>query len=252
MIDMVKSELLKYKRTFMRKLIVFAPLFFVLYAIPQKLYIPADFIHPWYLLIDLVYNWWPVIFIPLGMALFAALIESQEKKAGNYRGLRAHNISPASIWISKIIVMAGHTFLTTIVLIIAILLCGFITAGGTIPWLELFAGAFVIWLVSLPLIPIQLCAATWKGTFFSMAIGFIGLIAGVLAAPKSYWLYVPWSWATRLMCPIIGVHPNGTLLSASDPLRDISVIPKGIMMSVVVFILFTMITSVWFTGREVK
>lgn len=252
MINIIKSESLKYNRTFTRKLIVFAPLFFVLFALPQKLFMPADYIRPWQLLIDLVYSWWPVIFIPLGIALFAALVESQEKKAGNYRSLRAHNISPSSIWVGKITGMAGHTLLATIVLIIAIIISGLVTAGGAIPWLKIFAGGFTIWLVSLSLIPIQLWAATWKGTFFSMAIGFLGLIAGVAAAAKSYWVYVPWSWATRLMCPIIGVHPNGTLLDASDPLKDSSVIPIGIILAIIVFIVSTILTAAWFSKREVK
>jgi ABC-2 type transport system permease protein len=252
MINIIKSEFLKYNRTFTRKLIVFAPLFFVLYALPQKLFMPADYIRPWQLLIDMVYNWWPVIFIPLGIALFAALVESQEKKAGNYRSLRAHNVPPSFIWVGKITAMAGHTFLATIVLIIAIIISGLVTAGGAIPWLKIFAGGFIIWLVSLSLIPIQLWAATWKGTFFSMAIGFIGLIAGVAAAAKSYWVYVPWSWATRLMCPIIAVHPNGTLLDVSDPLKDSSVIPIGIILAIIVFIVSTILTAVWFSKREVK
>ena len=252
MIHIIKSEFLKYKRTFTRKLIVFAPLAFVLYALPQRLYMPADYIMPWQLLINLVYNWWPVLFIPIGIALFAALIESQEKKAGNYRSLRAHNISPSCIWVGKITAMAGHTFLSTIVLIIAIIILGLITAGGAIPWLKIFACGFTIWLVSLSLIPIQLWAATWKGTFFSMAIGVIGFIVGVLTAGESYWVYVPWSWPTRLMCPIIGVHPNGTLLDASDPLRDFSVIPIGIVLAIIAFIIFTILTSIWFSKREVK
>jgi ABC-2 type transport system permease protein len=252
MMNIIKSEFLKYNRTFTRKLIILAPLFFVLYALPQKLFMPADYMRPWQLLTDIVYNWWPVIFIPLGIALFAALVESQEKKAGNYRSLRAHNISPSSIWVGKITAMAGHTLIATVVLIIAIIISGLITAGGAIPWLKIFAGGFTVWLVSLPLIPLQLWAATWKGIFFSMATGFMGLVAGVAAAANSYWVYVPWSWSTRLMCPIIGVHPNGTLLDASDPLRDSSVIPIGITLGVVAFIIFTVLTSIWFSKREVK
>lgn len=252
MMKIIRSELLKYRRTFTRKLMVLAPLFFGLYALPQKLLMPPDFLRPWQLLIDMIYNWWPVLFIPLGIALFAALMASQEKKAGNYRSLRAHHISPSRLWVGKITVMAVHSLLTTVILMTVIVISGFITAGGAIPWLKILAGGFIIWLVSLSLIPIQLWAASWKGTFFSMAVGFIGLIAGVAAAAKSYWIYVPWSWATRLMCPIIGVHPNGTLLGASDPLRDASVIPIGIPLSMIVFVIGTILTAIWFEKREVK
>ena len=252
MINIIKSEYLKYKRTFTRRLILLTPLFFIIVALPQKLFMPAEYLRSWQLLIALVYNWWPVIFIPLGTALFATLVEVQEKRAGSYRSIRAHDVSPATIWIGKIIVMAIHTFLTTLVLIFVIIISGLITAGGSIPWFKIFAGGFIVWLTSLAIIPLQLWAATWKGTFASIAMGSLGLIAGVVAAAKPYWIYVPWSWSTRLMSPIIGVHPNGTLLEAASPLLDPLVIPIGIVISLVALVIFTFITAVWFSRREVR
>ncbi|MFA5536280.1 MAG: lantibiotic immunity ABC transporter MutE/EpiE family permease subunit [Bacillota bacterium] len=252
MINIIQSEFLKYKRTFTKKLIVFAPLLFSLIALPQRLFMPEDYLGPWELLISMIYNWWPVIFVPLGIALFAALVEFREKKAGSYRGLLVHNISPAGLWMGKIATMSGLAFLTTVTLIIVIIISGLIAAKGPIPWFEIFAGGFLIWLVSLALIPIQLWAATWKGTFFSMAVGFLGLILGVWTAPKSSWLYVPWSWSTRLMCPLIGVHPNGTMLDAMDSLRDFSVIPRGIVVSIITFLGASALTAYWFSRREVK
>lgn len=252
MINIIQSELLKQKRTFARKLVIFAPLFFVVNALPQKLFMPADVARPWQLLVSMVYNWWPVIFIPLGIALLAALGALQERKAGNYRCLRACDLSPVSIWVGKVIVMAIHTLMATVFLMIALVISGFISAGGAVPWLEIFTGGMTMWLASLALIPVQLWAASWKGTFFGMLTGFAGMIAGVLAAAKSGWVYVPWSWPIRLMCPIIGVHPNGVYLDAADPLRNASVIPLGIMLSIAFLIIFTAITGLWFNRREVK
>ncbi len=252
MINIIQSELLKQKRTFARKLVIFAPLFFIVTALPQKLFMPEDIARPWQLLVGMVYNWWPVIFIPLGIALLTALGTLQERKAGNYRCLLANSISPVYIWIGKVIVMAIHTLLATLFLMIALVISGFISAGGAVPWLEIFAGGMTMWLASLALIPVQLWAASWKGTFFGMAAGFAGMIAGVLAAANSCWLYVPWSWPTRLMCPVIGVHPNGVLLEAADPLRDASVIPTGIMLSIAFLAIFTTITGLWFNRREVN
>lgn len=252
MINVIKAEYLKYKRSFTRRLILLAPLFFIIVALPQKLFMPSDYLRPFQLIISLVYNWWPVIFIPFGMALFATLIEAQEKRGGNYRSLRVHDISPITIWLGKIIVMAVHTFLTTIVLILAIVISGLITAKGSIPWSKIFVGGFLLWFTSLAIIPLQLWAAAWKGTFASMAMGAIGFIIGVIAAPKHYWIYVPWSWPTRLMSPVIGVHPNGTLLEPMDPLLNSSVIPVGIIVSLIALITFTLITSLWFAKKEVQ
>ncbi|MBP2072426.1 lantibiotic immunity ABC transporter MutE/EpiE family permease subunit [Thermoanaerobacterium butyriciformans] len=252
MISILKSENLKYRRTFMRKLIIFAPLFFVLYALPQKIFMPANYLMPWQLLIDLVYNWWPVIFIPIGLALYASLVALHEKKSGGYRSIKNRNVPLHKIWIGKILIMAFYTFLSTLVLIIAIIMTGTITAGGDIPWVKIIAGGFFTWVTSLALIPLELWLATMKGTFYSIALGFVGLIIGVIGASKSYWIYIPWSWPIRLMCPIIGVHPNGTLLQINDSLRDPSVIPIGVIVSVLAFLIFSILTMIWFQRRDLN
>jgi len=252
MMQILRAESLKYRRTFTRRLVLSAPLFFILLAFLVKILIPQNLMRTWQLLLILIYNWWPVLFIPIGIALFAALVASQEKRAGNYRNVKVHLLSPSLIWAGKMIMMALHTLLATLVLIVAVLISGLIAAEGEVPWTEIFAGGFALWVTSLVLIPIQLWAATWKGTLLSMGVGLIGMIAGVLSAPKTYWIYVPWSWPTRLMAPIIGVHPNGIPLEASDPLRDPSAIPIGIGLSLATFILFTLLTAMWFQRREVR
>lgn len=254
----LSSELLKYKRTFMRKLIVFIPLFFTVYS----LFISIMMKHPlaeangntsldWTSILALIFNWWPFLFLPLGYALFAVLVTAQEKKAGNYRALRSHDVSPAKLWIDKIAGMAIYGLLATVVLVIVTSAVGLITASNSFPIGRILAGAITCWVVSLVLIPIQLWAATCGGIFLSMGIGFVGMIIGVITAPKSFWIACPWSWATRLMCPIIGIHPNGTILSAGDSLLSSSVVPVGIIISLIAVTMLTFITAVWFTKKEV-
>lgn len=250
MIPIIQSEFLKYKKTIMRRLILLVPLFFIIIALPQRLLMPDNYLKPWQLLINQIFNWWPVLFIPIGIALFAALVALQERKAGNYRGLRSHDTSPILLWIGKVMVMAIYTFFATVVLMVAVIVSGWITAGGLIPWSKIFVGGFVLWLTSLAIIPIQLWVATWKGTLASLIIGFFGMVGGVVTAVKPYWIYVPWSWPTRLMCPLIGVHPNGTLLEAGNPLLDPGVIMMGIVISLGAFLVFTLFTAGWFSRRK--
>ncbi|MGI6125331.1 MAG: lantibiotic immunity ABC transporter MutE/EpiE family permease subunit, partial [Planifilum sp.] len=63
---------------------------------------------------------------------------------------------------------------------------------------------------------------------------------------------VPWSWPTRLMAPVVGVHPNGVPLDAGDPLLEPSVIPVGILLGITAFLLFTWITALWFKRKEMR
>lgn len=252
----LQSELLKYKRTFMGKLIVFIPMFFALYALVIQATIMKNPLSGssswmWQSLLALVFNWWPFVFLPLGYGLFASLAAAQEKKSGNYRALRTRNVSPIAIWINKIIAMAVISFLSTLVLVTATMIVGLLSKSGAIPFGQIIGAGAVCWFTSLALIPIQLWAATWNGMFLSMGIAFAGMIAGIIAAPQPFWMGVPWSWATRMMCPIIGIHPNGILLEAGDPLMNATVIPAGIAISFIVFSAAAVLTAVWFSKREV-
>ena len=110
--------------------------------------------------------------------------------------------------------------------------------------------ALLCWLATLALIPLQLWLATWAGMLASIALAAVGMIVGVLLAPTRLWIFCPWSWASRLMCPTIGVHPNGIVLSAGDGLLDAGVIPVGILVSLVVFVVLSMLTALWFERRE--
>ncbi|MDU7707554.1 MAG: lantibiotic immunity ABC transporter MutE/EpiE family permease subunit [Clostridium sp.] len=255
MMNGLRSELLKYKRTFMGKLIVLVPVFFAGYALIMQATLMK---HPlsqnrswmWDSLLALIFNWWTFVFLPLGFALFAALAAGQEKKSGNYRALRSRCISPKLLWIYKVAAMAVYSLLSSMVLTLAAILAGVFAKSGAIPFRQIAAASIVCWAASLALIPIQLWAATWKGLFLSMGIGFAGMTAGVLAAPEPFWFTVPWSWAIRLMCPIVGVHPNGSVLENGDPLLDTSVIPIGIVVPFAVFLAATLLTAVWFNRRE--
>lgn len=255
----LSSELLKYKRTFMGKLIVFIPVFFAVYSLVTSVLMKNPLAEAagntsisWSNILALTYNWWPFVFLPLGYALFAVLVAAQEKKAGNYRALCSRDVSRIALWINKIVGMAIYGLLSTLVLMIVISGIGLIAADSAFPIGKIIAGGMVCWLVSLALIPIQLWAATFGGTFLSMGIGFAGMLVGVVAAAKSLWIVCPWSWATRLMCPIIGINPNGMILANGDPLLSASVIPVGIIVSLITFVALTLIGAAWFAGKEVQ
>jgi ABC-2 type transport system permease protein len=249
---MIAAERLKYKRSFAKKLALVAPLFFALYGAVIRIYLPDQTKLPWDLLLSMIFNWWPVLFIPIGIALLCTLAEIREKKAGNYRSLRANHISFVKLWYSRIAVIGFYLLLSSIVLMMAALAAGGLTSGGALPLAEVVGASLLIWLVSLSLIPIHLFAAARFGAFAGLALGPAAMFAGVLAAPQSYWLFVPWSWPIRLMCPVIGVHPNGVMLDPGDPLLDPSVIPAGLVASLLGLAVFSALTAYWFSKREVR
>ncbi|SFA53907.1 ABC-2 type transport system permease protein [Parageobacillus thermantarcticus] len=248
MLNMIQSERLKYKRTFAKKLVYIAPFFFVLYAIITMPTINSEYNYFEYT----VFNWWPLIFAPLGTSLIASLSAMREKKSGNYRSLRCHDISIIRIWFSKIIVIAYYTLLSTIELILLLIILKLILPNSISSATVVILASLTIWITSLAYIPIGLFFAERFGTVISIIVSVIGIVLGVVMASESYWMYIPWSWGMRLMCPIVGVHPNGVPLEKGSTLLDPSVIPMGIAISIVIFLLLSFATAFWFSRKEVN
>ncbi|MDO4280522.1 MAG: lantibiotic immunity ABC transporter MutE/EpiE family permease subunit [Peptococcaceae bacterium] len=242
------SEWLKYRRTFMAKLVILMPLFFAAYALVMSLLMPG--LHLWNGVLVMGFNWWPVTFLPLGYGLFAGMVASQERKAGQYRVL-CTEARPGAIWLGKIGGMALVALLSTLVLM-ASLTVACVLQGGAVPIGVILIASALCWLASLALIPLALLAATRFGMIQSLALGGIGGVAGVLLAPTALWFVCPWSWATRLMAPTVGVHPNGTVLPDGSPLLDGAVIPLGLGVALAAFVVLSVLTAVWFERREVK
>lgn len=251
MLALIRVEYLKYKRTMTQKLIMLAPLFFIVIALPQSYFMPPGYAHSWDLVLGIVYNWWPVLFLPFGTALIAGLLVNQEKRAGGWRAALIHPLSPVHLWLGKIVVMGYQLLLATVILMGAALVVGMITKAGPAPWRELLLGGMLLWATSLPLIPIQLWAAQMLGFVGNMLVGTLGFFAGVSAAASSHWAYSPWSWPIRMMCPLIGVHPNGTLLAADDPLLNSGVIPLGLALAAAVTLIVSIGGAIWFSRRGV-
>ena len=249
MMQVLRAELLKYRRTFMVKLVVCIPLFFAVSSLVTTYLLPMAY--NWNGILVLSFNWWPVTFLPLGYGLFAGMVAGQERKAGAYRALKAEEGAPQRIWLGKIGGMMVVSALSSLVLVAGDLVCGVLQ--GNVPPVQVVAvAALLCWVTTWALIPLMLWMATLGGMLLSLVLGVVGAAAVVLLAPTKLWLYCPWSWATRLMCPVIGVHPNGTILPQGSPLFDAGVIPVGLGVSLAVFIVLTFFTAQWFARREVR
>ena len=242
MMQVLRAELLKYRRTFMVKLVVCIPLFFAVYSLVTTYLLPMAY--NWNGILVLSFNWWPVTFLPLGYGLFAGMVAGQERKAGAYRALKAEEGAPQRIWLGKIGGMMVVSALSSLVLVAGDLVCGVLQ--GNVPPVQVVAvAALLCWVTTWALIPLMLWMATLGGMLLSLVLGVVGAAAGVLLAPTKL-------WATRLMCPVIGVHPNGTILPQGSPLFDAGVIPVGLGVSLAVFIVLTFFTAQWFARREVR
>ncbi|OPJ59173.1 lantibiotic immunity ABC transporter MutE/EpiE family permease subunit [Clostridium oryzae] len=254
MLRIFQTEFIKSKDTFVRWLTAIIPIFCVWLLIFINRSVKMNGVSKWDMALCLLFNWWSAMLLPLTIALICSLVNSQEKKSGNYRTLRLHYISPANIWIGKIFIIAFYMFVTSVIFLVATIIAGrLLIGGGQIPLNKIISAIAVIWITSLAIIPVQLFISTWKGTALSIVVATAGVVLAVVTMTTKLWYLVPWNIAPRLMCPIVRVNVNGLYIkNSANPLLDKSVISLGIISALCMFLVFTLITSFWFSRREVK
>ena len=84
----------------------------------------------------------------------------------------------------------------------------------------------------------------------ALGIGFLGFISAPIMAPENYWIFNPYSYAVRGVVPITKIHPNGIVLESTSELLNTNTIIIAILLAIICFVIFTLITSIIFSQRE--
>ncbi len=251
MVKYLEAEYLKYKRTSIKKIFFALPFLVMLIAYAMRYFMPEGYMKITDFIMITAFNWWTVLFIPVGTSVLTALAIIMEKKAGNYKIFLSKNLSLKKIWISKIIVICIFMFYSIIILASLVVLFETLL-DGQIKLKEIISSVLVIWVGSINLVPVYLFLSIYGGLILNVMMGLIGFFIGAVMAVKSYWIFIPWSLSLRMLSPILKVHPNGIPLKANDFLLDTSVIKVGLFFSIMYFLVFTFITSLWFKKEVMK
>ncbi|QAV33350.1 ABC-2 type transport system permease protein [Fervidobacterium changbaicum] len=251
MLNYLKAEFLKYKRTPIKKLFYFVPIMVSLTVVLIMLNSPKSFMEPGAFIIATSYNWWTVLFMPLSIAFIVGLASVMERKAGNYKIFVLRNLSLKGIWMSKILTISVLMLCSVIIFSVLVAASQKVFAGW-IATKEIVISTFIIWFGSISLVPIYLFFGTKFGLAGSILIGFLGSLSGPLTATEQYWFLNPFSIVIRTLCPIIKVHPNGVLLPDGDPLITTTSVTMGMISSLIFFLVLSAITSLWFEKEAVK
>lgn len=247
MFSYLKAENLKFKGTFTKKLIFIAPVITLFFGFMSGPYFQVN-----------AFNWWYIIIFPGTVALFCALANQKDEKKMKYRAIFPLDINLKKAWISKIGVIAIYTLLASFTLSLGVIIGKYIITGSikslmiTISSTQAVVAAIIITITSLWQIPLCLFLAKKFGFFSPIILNtLIGMVLECLMTTKSLWWVCPYSWPTRLMCPVLRLLPNGLPAEAKDPLLNASVIPIGIILSIALFATLLLVTSNWFKNQEV-
>ena len=239
----IKAENLKCRRTFAKKLVLIAPLLMVFLASISGMY-----------LVQNGYNWWYTILLPGFITLATALVNQIEERKLRYRTIFALPVSLQKIWISKVFLLAIYVLVACILHLVGMILGKLlINPTSSISITQMVTATLILILVSLWQIPFCLFLSKKFGLMATVLINVgIGIVLGIFVATEDFWWTCPYSWTMRLMCPVLGILPNGTLALQDDALLNPSVLPIGIALSAVLFLLLLTVTANWFQRQEVK
>lgn len=243
----LKSENLKHKHTFTRVLILLAPVVTVLMTSLAPMWFQVN-----------AFNWWYVFLYPGFLTLLCVMIEHRDSGKKKYQTVFTLPVSLSKIWLAKIETTGLYVLIGNLIFLILNVLGGFILvqlAGQAmmICVSNAFLGTVCIILTTLWQIPFCLWLAKKTGLFLALMLNAgIGSFLGVLLASTSSWFFCPYSWASRLMIPILHIMPNGTL--AQDVAFEMAPITVVLTLaaSLLLFVFLSVITTKEFEKQEAK
>lgn len=242
MFNCIISEHMKFKRTFIKKLAIMAPILTILVA--TLLQAGTAYIEQ-----GSYYYWYAEIFPGILPLICAGIIKKDSKKLKN-RAILCLPFDPAETWISKILVCIWFSFLSCATFFIVITFAKF-SRINEIPILNSIEASLLIFITTLWQIPLCLFITDKLGTVSAFLINFIFTATSITFAP-SLGIVSPYSTTSLLMCPVINVLPSGLSVPTNCPLKNSSVILPGVVITVTLFIVLSILTSLWFRKKEAK
>lgn len=240
MFNYIKSDWLKQKRKFNKKLIWIAPLLTILLALLMM----GD-----NNLQNGAYNWWYIMILPACFTMFSSFTIINEKKK-NRHGLLGVVIQKNKLWLSQIIVGTIFLFITCIIFFIGITIGG-ILFKQKIELIRSLFGSVVLFFSFAWQIPFWMFITEKLGGFISIFLSLIcNFGVAIICAVESFW-WIPFSIPSRLMCPIIGILPNGLWVETCSKMGNTNVIIQGLLITTLLYLLLTITTSLWFEKCEV-
>ena len=181
------------------------------------------------------WNWWYVMLMPGMLSVLCCLGIKRERKM-HYCNLLTLSVPPARCLMGKILCYALELGAANLIIAAGTLAAGRLW-GSYIPDVNGFAAAILLCVCSLWEIPLFLWLGSRFGTFISLFFCMASSAAGVaLFADSDLWWLFPAAIPVRLMCPVLGIMPNGLLVSADSTLWDTGVILPGVLISLVWFL----------------
>lgn len=203
------------------------------------------------------YNWWYVLFYPMLLLLSTAFAVQRERRMKN-RVIGALPVDLKKLWAAKVAYIVKVLLIASAIVYCAWEIFSRLFASGGARGISSGAGfgAAILWVIlSLWQIPLWLFINQIFGFGVGIILGLAGNVGlGVIGALEGWWLLNPFSYISRVMCPVLGILPNGLPAVPGsqtffEGVLDRSVISAGVGMSVLLFIISYVLTAGWYQRK---
>lgn len=240
MINLVKSEWIKGRHSFVRKSFVIFPLLVTLMAI---------FLMGGALVQSGAYNWWYIMLLPITVSLICISLTESDKKMCFFN-IAILPVPKGKVWIAKI--ETGVLYLVIgngIVFAMTALSRFFFDSQYSI--LQGLIATLVLSITWAWQIPLGMFLSTKFGSVatFLLLLGTNIVCSTQDIAGGRLW-FIAFGIPARLMAPILGMNPNGVLLESDSLLWNTNVIFPGIFITIILFIVMLFLTKIWFERRS--
>ena len=205
--------------------------------------------------VETIINHWGILWLSVFIALTAGLLNNLEKKSTNFKTIIGLPINLQKKEMSRVLLVVGLVALGSLLLVTAISLTSFLiqTSPYLVSLSSCILAVILMFVTSLWQVPFCLWLSRKTNFFITLILNsMLNLNLGTLFAPTEEWWFIPYSWHLRVQMPLTKLHSNGIPLPQNDELLSYSVIPIALVLSILFFIVLTLVAVRSFNKIEVK
>lgn len=237
MINIIRGEFQKSKRTSTNKFIVITPLIAILLSFT------------WGGGQNGAYNWWYTMFLPGMLTIISAQVITREKSL-SYKGVFLYPQDKSIIWMGKIAYVIILLTISSLIFMVGIQGFGLISES-TIPLKANIIATIILILTSIFMIPVSMFLTVKLNMFVSILFNLAMTIVGVVIFDTNSILnFLPYRISSALMVPVLGILPNGLPVTETSQLFNTDIIINDTISTFIIFLILTILTGVWFRKKE--
>lgn len=242
MLNIVKAERLKMRHTFGKFLSVVFPVFTLLLVFWLMGGDSLFFAGAW--------NFWYTLLLPAMLAVLCYLGIKKDERI-NYYNMLVTPVALEKCFVGKMIYYSVGLFLANFIIFVGTSVANALN-GYTTTLVSGLCAAVLLSFLYLWEIPFYMMLSYRFGMFADIFLCFLLSTGGTVIANSRLWWLCPSAVPARLMCPVLGILPNGLLVPDKSYLAATDVILPGILLSLLWFVLMAYLAVHFFKRKVVQ